>query len=200
MTKVWKRSLAAPARSASGRIDEQGRDEKGGEDVPHPVEAEPLAAFVADDVANLLRNGRVRIGRENLRRSQRGLGYILHQNDSYRRKILHRMVWVLSNYLSGTDVLLGYQQLLKSRIIPDGIPTEKKLPESIVTSSGHGRVSRGVMPRAFSIAGGSNTFPPLITVEILRRSRISFVGSPSTKTMSAKSLPAARYRGLCSLP
>jgi hypothetical protein len=37
------------------------------------------------------------------------------------------------------------------------------------------------MPSAFSIAAGSYTFPPLITVVILWMSRMFFVGSPSSK-------------------
>ena len=44
------------------QIQEQRRDEEDGEDVPHPVKAEALAAFVADDVADLFRDRRVRIG------------------------------------------------------------------------------------------------------------------------------------------
>src|ERR1700730_18196944 len=51
-------------------------------------------------------------------------------------------------------------------------------------------VSRGVIPSAFSIAAGSYTFPPLITVVILLMSWMFFVGSPSTRIMSA-SFPAA---------
>ena len=43
------------------QIGEQRRNEKDSQDVAHPVEAEPLATFVADDVADLPRNRRFRI-------------------------------------------------------------------------------------------------------------------------------------------
>src|SRR2546430_10132845 len=52
------------------QIKKQRRDEENGQNVPHPVKAEALASFVPDDVADLLRDRRMRI-RRNARRSQR---------------------------------------------------------------------------------------------------------------------------------
>ena len=43
------------------QIREQRRDEEHRQDVPHPVEAEALATFVADDVADLAGDRRVRV-------------------------------------------------------------------------------------------------------------------------------------------
>ena len=63
MTKVWKTSLAAACALGFRQIQEQRRDEEDGQDVAHPVEAEALAALVADDVGDLFRNRRLRIRR-----------------------------------------------------------------------------------------------------------------------------------------
>ena len=63
MTKVWNTSFAALGAIALREISEQRCDEEHGQDVPHPVEAEALATFVADDVANLAGNPRVRVRR-----------------------------------------------------------------------------------------------------------------------------------------
>ena len=60
------------------QVKKQRRDEENGQNVPHPVKAEALASLVADDVANLFRDRRLRIGR-NARSGQRfGLGYFFH--------------------------------------------------------------------------------------------------------------------------
>jgi hypothetical protein len=42
-------------------MHQQRRNEEHRQDVAHPVKAEALATFVADDVANLARNLRLRI-------------------------------------------------------------------------------------------------------------------------------------------
>ena len=63
------------------QVKKQRRDEENGQNVPHPVKAEALASLVADDVANLFRDRRLRIGR-NARSGQTfGLGYFFHHRE-----------------------------------------------------------------------------------------------------------------------
>ena len=68
-------------------IKEERRDEEDGENIPHPVKAEALASFISDDVANLLRNRRPRIGRNAGRRANFGLGYLLHDRERGQNRV-----------------------------------------------------------------------------------------------------------------
>jgi hypothetical protein len=63
------------------QVMKQRRDEENGQNVPHPVKAEALASLVADDVANLSRDRRLRIGRNPRIGYRLGLGYFFHHRD-----------------------------------------------------------------------------------------------------------------------
>src|SRR5262249_48060406 len=65
------------AASAFGfrQIKKQGRDEKNGQNVPHPVKTEALASLVSDDEANLFRNRRLRSARSGRSGQSFDLGY-----------------------------------------------------------------------------------------------------------------------------
>ena len=68
------------------QVGEQGSDKENGEDVAHPIKAEPLAAFVADDVTDLLRDRRPRIGSRTNCRKRFRLGKILHHRERGRMR------------------------------------------------------------------------------------------------------------------
>ena len=81
MTKVWKTSFAPRCALGFRQVQQQRRDEEHRQDVAHPVEAEALAALVADDVANLFRDRRLRIGRSARSGQTFGLGYFFHHRE-----------------------------------------------------------------------------------------------------------------------
>ncbi len=60
--KSVKNVLRAPGPLCLREIEQQRGDEEDGENIPHPVKTEPLASFIADDVADLFGNGRLWIG------------------------------------------------------------------------------------------------------------------------------------------
>ena len=66
--------LGAPGAITLWQIEKQRRDKEDGENVPHPVKTEPFASLVADDVADLFGDRRVRIRRNTCRKQNFGLG------------------------------------------------------------------------------------------------------------------------------
>ena len=77
-----------PARAFPLRqIKEERRDEEDRQNVPHPVKAEALASLVSDDVANLFRDRRPRIGRNAGRGANFGLGYFLHDRERGQNQV-----------------------------------------------------------------------------------------------------------------
>ena len=75
-----KNVLGAAGAIGFRQIKEEGRNEEYGQNVPHSVETEPLASLVSDDVADLLRNRRLRIGQcARSPRKNFGLGKFHHR-------------------------------------------------------------------------------------------------------------------------
>ena len=82
-----KHVLRPPGAFPLREIKEERRDEEDGENVPHPVKAEALASLISDDVANLFRDRRPRIGRNVGRGANFGLGYFLHDRERGQNQI-----------------------------------------------------------------------------------------------------------------
>ena len=76
-----KNVLCASGAISLWQIKKQRRDEKDGQNVPHPVKTEALASLVADDVADLSGDRRLRIGRNARRKWNVGRGCVFHHRE-----------------------------------------------------------------------------------------------------------------------